>query len=108
MAYDEVLAERVRDRFRDVAGVSEKRMFGGLAFLTHGNLTVGVRDDDLIARIGPDGADAALTRSGVRQFNSAGRAIRGWVVVAGETLDEDVLDRWIAESSTFVATLPAK
>jgi TfoX/Sxy family transcriptional regulator of competence genes len=108
MAYDEVLAERIRDRLCDAAGVSEKKMFGGLAFLTHGNMTVGVHGDDLIARIDPAGTDAALARPGVRPFDLTGRPMRGWVVVAGETLDDDALEGWIAETGAFVATLPAK
>ncbi len=53
MAYDSVLVDRIRDRLGEAAGVTEKKMFGGLAFLTSGNMTVGVYGDDLIARIGP-------------------------------------------------------
>jgi TfoX/Sxy family transcriptional regulator of competence genes len=58
MTYDEALAERIRDRLHDADGVVEKKMFGGLAFLTHGNMTVGVHGDDLIARVDPAGADS--------------------------------------------------
>jgi TfoX/Sxy family transcriptional regulator of competence genes len=108
MAYDEVLAERVRDRLRDVVEVTEKKMFGGLAFLTHGNMTVGVHGDDLIARIDPARTDAALARPGVRPFDITGRPMRGWILVAGEALDDGALDSWIAEAGAFVATLPAK
>ncbi len=108
MAYDAALAERVRDRLRGLAGVTEKKMFGGLAFLTHGNMTVGVRGDDLIARIDPDDTDAALAQTGVRHFDGTGRPMRGWIMVAGESLDDDVLDRWVAQAGTFVATLPPK
>jgi TfoX/Sxy family transcriptional regulator of competence genes len=108
MAFDEVLAERLRDRLRDTAGVTEKKMFGGLAFLTHGNMTVGVYGDDLIARIHPDAIDTALARPGVRPFDLTGRPMRGWILVGGDVLDDDVLDRWIAEAGTFVATSPPK
>jgi hypothetical protein len=66
MAYDEVLAGRVRDCLREVAGVSEKKMFGGLAFMAQGHLTVGVYGDGLIARIGAEGMDAAVAEPGVR------------------------------------------
>jgi TfoX/Sxy family transcriptional regulator of competence genes len=60
MAYDAELAQRVRERMTAVAGVSEKKMFGGLAFLTSGNMTVGVYGEGLIVRINPAAMDAAL------------------------------------------------
>jgi len=105
VAYDEVLAERVRERMPAAVG---RRMFGGVVFLTNGQLTVGVLGDDLLVRLGPEGADAALTRPGVRRFDGPGRPMRGWVVVAGDQLDEPDLDRWTAAASGFVATLPPK
>jgi len=108
MAFDNALAERLRDRLRDAAGVQEKKMFGGLAFLTNGNMTVGVHGDDLIARIAPDDTPAALTETGVRPFDITGRPMRGWILVAGEALDDDVLDRWVEQARTFVASLPPK
>ena len=108
MAYDDALAERVRDRVGDRLGVTEKKMFGGLAFLTDGNMTVGVHGDDLIARIDPDTTDAALAEPGVRPFDITGRPMRGWILVAGEALDDAVLDRWIERARGYVETLPPK
>jgi TfoX/Sxy family transcriptional regulator of competence genes len=108
MAYDEVLADRLRDRLRDTAGVAEKKMFGGLAFLTQGNMTVGVHGDDLIVRISPEATESALTQPGVRLFDITGRPMRGWILVAGDHLDDADLDRWVAEAAAFVATLPPK
>lgn len=108
MAYDEVLADRLRERLCNRVGVIEKAMFGGLAFLTNGNMTVGVHQDDLIARIDPETTDAALAQPGVRMFDITGRPMRGWVLVAGEYLDDDYLDRWIAAAGEFVATLKPK
>ena len=108
MAFDEVLADRVRERLQAAPGVSEKRMFGGIAFLTHGNMTVGVHGDELIARINPDDTDAALAEPGVRVFDITGRPMRGWILVAGEHLDDDELDRWLTQAKAFVATLPPK
>src|SRR5439155_20442255 len=108
MAFDDALAERLRDRLRDVAGVHEKKVFGGLAFLTDGNMTMGVHGDDLIVRIAPDDTPTALAEPGVRPFDITGRPMRGWILVAGETLDDDVLDGWIERARTFVATLPPK
>jgi TfoX N-terminal domain len=108
MAYDAALAQRIRDRMLDVPGVTEKKMFGGLAFLTSGNLTVGVHGDDLIARIDPDGMDAALAELGARPSDMTGRPMRGWVLVAGGVLGDDDLERWIGQSRRYVATLPPK
>lgn len=108
MAYDEALAERIRNRLRDMDGVVEKKMFGGLAFLTHGNMTVGVHGDDLIARVDTAGADSLLTEPGVRPFDITGRPMRGWILVAGEVLDDDVLERWIDLAARFVRSLPPK
>ncbi len=106
MAYDEVLAGRVRDGLRDVAGVSEKKMFGGLAFMSGGHLTVGVYGDGLIARIGAESMAAAVAEPGVRPFDMTGRPMRGIVVVASETLDDGALGRWIARARGHVAGLP--
>jgi TfoX/Sxy family transcriptional regulator of competence genes len=108
MAYDDELAQRIRDRMTAVAGVSEKKMFGGLAFLTSGNMTVGVHGDDLIARIDPDAMDAALAEQGVRPFDMTGRPMRGWILVASDGLSEDDLERWIDQARRYVATLPPK
>jgi TfoX/Sxy family transcriptional regulator of competence genes len=107
MAYDEALAQRLRERLGD-AGVAAKRMFGGLAFLTDGKLTVGVYGDDLLVRMNPIEAQRALERPGVRAFDLTRRPMRGWVVVPGEMLDDPVLDEWLAVARAFVATLPPK
>jgi TfoX/Sxy family transcriptional regulator of competence genes len=108
MAYDDALAQRVRDRMQDEPGVSEKKMFGGLAFLTAGNMTVGVNGDDLIARIDPAAMDEALAEPGVRPFDMTGRPMRGWILVAGQGLADDELERWIGRALSYVETLPPK
>jgi TfoX/Sxy family transcriptional regulator of competence genes len=108
MAYDDELAQRIRDRMTAVAGVSEKKMFGGLAFLTSGNMTIGVYGDGLIARIDPTAMDAALAEPGVRPFDMGGRPMRGWILVASDGLSDDDLERWIDQSRRYVATLPPK
>jgi TfoX/Sxy family transcriptional regulator of competence genes len=108
MAYDHTLAERIRERLAGRTGVTEKAMFGGLAFLSGGNMTVGVHGDDLIVRVHPDATQDALTRPGARPFALTGREMRGWLLVAGEQLDDPVLDGWLAQASAFVATLPPK
>jgi TfoX/Sxy family transcriptional regulator of competence genes len=109
MAYDEGLAERVRERLRGDPGITEERMFGGIAFLYRGNMAVGVTGDDLMVRVGPDATDAALARPGARLFDMTGRPMRGWVVVAASALaEDDVLGEWIDEGHAFAAGLPAK
>ncbi|MDC0766993.1 TfoX/Sxy family protein [Streptomyces sp. HD] len=109
MAYDEGLAQRVRERLGADSGVSEKQMFGGIAFLLHGNMAVGVSGDDLMVRVGPDGTDAALARPGTRIFDMTGRPMRGWILVAGDSLmDDAVLGAWIDEGYGFAAGLPPK
>ncbi|MET7481650.1 TfoX/Sxy family protein [Streptomyces sp. NPDC005538] len=109
MPYDEGLAERVRERLGTGPDITEKRMFGGIAFLHRGNMAVGVTGDDLMVRVGADATDEALARPGVRIFDMTGRPMRGWVVVAGSAVTEDdVLSGWIEEGRAFAAGLPAK
>ncbi|MFJ9537569.1 TfoX/Sxy family protein [Streptomyces sp. NPDC101225] len=109
MAYDEGLAERIRERLRAGPGITERHMFGGIAFLYRGNMAVGVWGDDLMVRVGPDAADAALARPGARRFDMTGRPMRGWVVVAGSVVAEDeALGGWLDEGHAFAAGLPPK
>jgi TfoX/Sxy family transcriptional regulator of competence genes len=108
MAYDDVLAERVRGRLRDEASIAEKRMFGGLSFLAHGNLVVAVSGSDLLVRVGPEGTQDALARPGARPAVMGARTMRGWVRAAGESLDDAALDYWITTALTYSMTLPAK
>ena len=108
MAFDELLAGRVRARLQHDARVSERMMFGGLAFLTGGRLTVGVYGEGLIARIGAQDMDAATAQSGVRPFDMTGRPMRGIVVIDSSVLDDQALDRWIGQARGYVAGLPPK
>lgn len=109
MTYDEGLAQRIREQLGENRAVTEKRMFGGLAFLLHGNMTVGVVGDEVIARVGPEGTERALARPEARPMDFTGRPMRGWVTVAGPALAEDpVLEHWIATALAFAATLPPK
>ncbi|KOX18511.1 RNA methyltransferase [Saccharothrix sp. NRRL B-16348] len=109
MAFDEHLAERIRDEVGDLPGISAKRMFGGVAFLLHGTMLVGVTGDDMIARVGPDAAEECLALPGTRVFDFTGKVMRGWVVVDGSVLDEDSgLADWIGRAREFVETLPPK
>lgn len=108
MAYDETLAARIREALAKVDGVTEKEMFGGLAFLVHGNMCVGVSGEELMGRVGKEGNDAALARPGARPFDMTGRPMAGWVVVAPEGLTGDALVGWVETCLAFVRTLPPK
>jgi len=109
MAYDEGLAQRVREAVEGVAGVEEKRMFGGIGFLVYGNMACGVLRDDLIVRVGPEGYDAALARPHTRRFDITGRAMRGWVMVGpdGHESDEALME-WVGRGVAFASSLAAK
>ncbi|MEU3334905.1 TfoX/Sxy family protein [Streptomyces sp. NPDC006668] len=109
MAYDEGLAERIRGRLGADPDITEKRMFGGIAFLHRGNMAVGVSGDDLMVRVGPDATDEALARPGARIFDMTGRPMRGWIVVAASAVAEDeALGEWIGQGHAFAASLPPR
>jgi hypothetical protein len=109
MAFDESLAARIRDTLARNKGVAEKKMFGGVGFLLHGNLLVGVWKDALVVRLGPDEGDLALLEPHVKEFDITGRAMKGWVLVGPEGVEGDEqLGGWIERATKFVKTLPAK
>ena len=109
MAFDENLAARIRDAVARNRGVEEKKMFGGVGFLLHGNMLVGVWKDSLIVRVGPDNYDDALLEPHVREFDITGRPMKGWVLVESEGVEnDDLVKGWIERATKFVKRLPAK
>jgi hypothetical protein len=109
MAYDEYLAQRVRDVVGDDPGIDEKKMFGGLAVLLDGNMAVGVSGDELMVRVGVDAFDEALTNNGVRPFDMSGKRMDGWILAGGEGIaEDDALERWVAVGMLFAGSLPPK
>ena len=110
MAYDEELAERVRELISARENVTEKKMFGGIAFLVGGNMAVGVRGEDLLVRLSEEDARKALTEEGVRPFEMGSRRRpKGWVLVGPEiTADENSLSEWIDAGADYAASLPPK
>ncbi|MBA4018470.1 MAG: RNA methyltransferase [Pirellula sp.] len=109
MPYSRQLADRVRQTLGKQRGLTEKRMFGGVCFLLQGNMLVGIWEQSLIARLGPDEAARALTEPNVREFDATGRPMRGWVVVDPDGLErDDQLAAWLARAQEFVETLPGK
>jgi hypothetical protein len=110
MAYDEDLANRLRDLLSDQDAVREKKMFGGLAFLLNGHMTVSAsRSGGLLARIDPSDAATALSSPHVAQMEMRGRAMDGWITIAPDGLKtEQELSAWVKRSVAFVKTLPPK
>jgi TfoX/Sxy family transcriptional regulator of competence genes len=108
MAYSESLAERIRGLVGRRRGFAEKKMFGGVGFLLHGNMCVGVWQTSLIVRVGDD-YEAALKEPHVVPFDITGRAMKGWARVEADGLErEEQLQSWVERSIDFVATLPKK
>ena len=109
MAFDENLAARVRAVVGAEPGIAEKRMFGGLAFLLDGNMSVGVHAGDLIVRIAPEASELALKQPGARVFDLTGRPMKGWILVAGGGVsDKKSMARWVGQGIAFARSLPAK
>jgi TfoX/Sxy family transcriptional regulator of competence genes len=109
MVFSEELAERIRHLLARRRHVEEKRMFGGIGFLLNGNLLVGVRQDSLLVRLGPEQGDEALLEPHVKEFDITGRPMKGWVLVEPEGVEaDDQLGGWVRRAVKFVGTLPAK
>src|SRR5258708_5502887 len=109
MAFDQSLAARIRDALARKKNINEKKMFGGIGFLLHGNMLVGVWKDSLIVRVGPDGYENALLEPHVKVFDITGRPMKGWVLVEPEGVeDDDRLKTWIQQAVKFVGKLPGK
>ena len=109
MAYDERLAGRIRGQMASVQGFVEKRMFGGIGFLIHGNMACGINGENLIIRVGAEQYQAALAEPHVRPFDMTGRPMTGWVVIAPEgcTTEAD-LRSWVQRGIAVAQSLPAK
>ena len=110
MAYDEDLANRLRALLSDEDAVTEKKMFGGLAFLLHGNMTVAAsHTGGLLARVDPADAGDWLEPPQVAPMEMGGRTMDGWLMVAPEAVKaERELAAWVERSVAFVETLPPK
>ncbi|WP_406830283.1 TfoX/Sxy family protein [Pedococcus sp. KACC 23699] len=108
MAYDEGVAQRIRDLVVSDLDVTEKRMFGGLAFLVNGNMSVAASGSGgLMVRLDPVDAEPLLAEAGVTPFEMRGKPMRGWLRVseAGYATDEE-LRGWVERSIEYARTLP--
>ena len=108
MAYDKELAKRISATFGTIP-IIEKKMFGGVGYLLHGNMACGVLDDALLVRVGKEDYEAALRYPHTRVFNITGRVMRGWVMVSPDsTSNDDELSNWVEQGIKFALTLPPK
>ena len=109
MAYDEGLAERIREVLADNPEIREKKMFGGLAFMLSGNMACGLIKEDLLVRVGPDNYEKVLSKPHARKMEFTGRPMKGFVTVEAEGLEDDkMLKAWIKQGLEYAASLPAK
>jgi hypothetical protein len=110
MAYDEDLANRIRELLSAERGVEEKRMFGGLAFLINGNMSVAVSGQGgLLVRVPPEETDKLLGHDHVEPMVMAGREARGWLRVAAQGVKtKRQLARWVTCGVGYARSLPAK
>jgi hypothetical protein len=109
MAYDEELAGRIRASVGGEPGLTEKKMFGGLAFLINGNMAVAASGQGgLLLRIDPADSDSLARERGARPFEMRGREMDGWLRVDTEAVDDDALERWVNIGVNYARSLPPK
>ena len=109
MAYNEQLADRIRAIVGEGPNLSERKMFGGIAFMLNGNMFCGITRDDLMARVGPERFEEALAQLGARPGDMSGRPMKGMVFVAPEGYArEEQLRGWVQQTLEHARSLPAK
>ncbi|GGK01732.1 hypothetical protein GCM10010123_34530 [Pilimelia anulata] len=110
MAHDEDLADRIREIVRDQPGLTEKRMFGGLAFLVDGNMAVAASGrGGLLLRVDPADTPTLVQRPGASRFEMRGRELNGWLHIAPTALTtERQLHAWVSRGVTYAGSLPAE
>jgi len=108
MAYNEKLAERIQNEFGEVPFI-EKKMFGGVGFLIHGNMACGVHKNYMIVRVDHDKHERLLKKKHTRVFDITGRPMKGWLMVEPEGCKTaKQVNTWVNEGVEFALTLPAK
>lgn len=109
MAYNTAVADDIRARIGGHPGLTEREMFGGIAFMVDGNMAVGVSGDELMVRVGKEAHDEAVALPGARTFDMSARPMKGWISVAPEGFaDDEAFDAWIDRGVAFAASLPPK
>lgn len=109
MAFDETLADRIREGLALRRDVREVKMMGGLCFMVGGHMAIGIVGDELMVRVGPGGYERALARAHAREMDFTGRPTKGFVFVdpAG-TRTRRSLESWVALGTAFASRLPEK
>ena len=109
MPFDEGLAQRIQELMVSEPSMSERKMFGGLCFMLHGNMSFGVVGSELMVRVGPDSYAEALSLPHAREMDFTGRSMRGMVFVGADGISEDDdLKDWLGRGIAFAGSLPAK
>ena len=110
MAYDEELAYRIRELLADESAVTEKKMFGGLAFLIRGNMAVAASGQGgVLVRVDPAKSDKLVATSSARPMEMRGREMQGWLRVDNDAVrTKRQLAKWVALGTTYARALPAK
>lgn len=111
MAYDEELAERVREQLQEQPRLTERRMFGGLAFMVQGHMAVVVsgREQGLMLRCQPERTAALLEKPGTRATVMRGRALEGWIDLDAAAVDDDgALAQWVGVAVAYALSLPPR
>jgi hypothetical protein len=109
MAYNEALANRVREALARETGVDEIKMMGGLGFMIGGHMALGIAGTELMARVGPDGYERALARMHAREMDFTGRSLRGFVFVKPAGIKtKRSLASWVAPAAAFAKSLPPR
>jgi TfoX/Sxy family transcriptional regulator of competence genes len=109
MPYDEGLAERIRTVLADHQGVVEKKMFGGIAFMIRGHMSVGIVKDALMVRVGTEQHEKLLRRPHARPMDFTGRPMKGFLFVDSSGLESDTdLEEWIAHGVDYAASIPSQ
>jgi hypothetical protein len=110
LGYDEELADRIREQIGTEAGLTEKKMFGGLAFLIRGNMAIGASGQGgLLVRVDPEESDALLETTNARPMEMRGREMKGWLRVEVEDVPtREALAEWVDRGTAYARSLPAK
>jgi len=109
MAYDEKLADRIRKALAGRQGLTERKMFGGIAFMLRGKMCCGVLDDNLVVRVGPERYEKAVAAPHARPMDFTGRPLKGFVFVSPNGYKTDkALAKWVEQAVEFVMTLARK
>ncbi len=109
MTYNDETAERLRVELREMPGITEKSMFGGVSFLLAGNMAIGVVGDDLCVRVGPEVFDDVVELPGARTMDFTGRPMKGWVFVSPVGYaDQPSFEAWVKRGTLYAQRLPRK